>query len=161
MNQLNLRIRNIIFETLLREEEFRLQQEKELAKNALLAFTNNQAKVTKVEESSQEDLNAAMEQNHHASQGYAHFQESPLISFTFNHHDYTFNSTIDKEYVYKTEKDSREYPGYEEMKLKNVSITQPTVSVYNEEGAEYEFSLSELGAENVKNLNLILTKYIS
>lgn len=161
MNELNLRIKKIILENLIKEDEFRLESEKNSAKEAVFALMQDKAKVTKVEESSPEEISNAMDANDFAPEGFSHMQESPIIFFTFNHKDYSFSPNIDKEYYYKTESSDRDYPGHEEFKLRNIDITDPFIKIYDDESVSYKFTETELGRENFKQLEKSLKKYIN
>ena len=153
-------MKKMILETLLYEEEFRVEAEKQEAKDALFAFMKGEAKVNKVEDSNEESVQGAMDKNDFTHQGHSHTEEQPIISMTYQGKDFSLTSTIDKEYYYTTEDSTRDYPGHEEIKLKSINITNPNIIMYNEFGTEYVFTPSEIGTENVKHLEKVLLKYI-
>ena len=160
MKEFRLRVRKMVLETLLYEDEFRVEQEKKEAGEALFAFMQGKTKVNKVEDTKAAELSDALDKNDFHHQGYTHVEEEPIISITFNHKDYSISTSIDKEYFYRTEDSTRDYPGHEEMKLKNISITSPQILVYNQFGSEYSFNSSQLGADNFKHMGKVLMNYI-
>ena len=160
MKEFRLRVRKVILEALLYEDEFRVEQEQNEAKEALFAFMQGNAKVNGVEDTDSEELSGALDKNDFHNHGYSHIQEHPIISITYNHKDYSISTDIDKEYYYKTENSTRDFPGHEEIKLKNISITSPQILVYNQFGTEYPFTSSQLGGENFKHMEKVLMNYI-
>ena len=160
MNKFRLRVKKMILETFLYEEEFRVDAEKNEAKEALFAFMKGEAKVNKVEDTTVEDISNAMEKNDYSNQGHSHIIEEPSISITYKHKDFYISAQIDKDYVYRTENSDSDFPGYEEIKLNNVEITNNSVTLYNENGNEFVFTLAELGNETFKHLEKTLKKYL-
>ena len=160
MIDFKLRIRKIILETLLNEGEFGEEQEKSACRDALFAFMEGKVKVTAVEDTEAQDLDDAMSSNDYSHQGHTYISEEPIIAFTFNHKDFSVSATIEKEYFYRTEDSSRDFPGHEDIKLKNIKITSPHILVYDEFGTEFIFTPSEIGSANIKHLEKIFTNYI-
>ena len=107
-----------------------------------------------------EDISNAMEKNDYSNQGHSHIIEEPSISITYKHKDFYISAQIDKDYVYRTENSDSDFPGYEEIKLNNVEITNNSVTLYNENGNEFVFTLAELGNETFKHLEKTLKKYL-
>lgn len=160
MNELRLRIKKTILETFLYEQEFRIEEEEKEAKEALFAFIKGEAKFDGLENSKPEDIEDAKDKNDFHNEGYSYVNEQPTILITYKNKDYSIVLDIDKEYYYRIEDSSRDFPGYEEIKLKNITIKDYKIILYNEFGTEYVFTKSEIGTENFNHFEKILKRYI-
>ena len=94
MKEFRLRVRKMVLETLLYEDEFRVEQEKKEAGEALFAFMQGKTKVNKVEDTKAAELSDALDKNDFHHQGYTHVEEEPIISITAKRTVVTFNISI-------------------------------------------------------------------
>jgi hypothetical protein len=159
MNKLNLQIRKTILEHLIKEEEIAAITNRKRVYGALVAFIEGKAKVTGVEENEEETFSNAIDKNDFHPNGYSYMEESPMISFTFNHVDYMITATLEKQYYYKYEPEGTYSPSVEDIQLQEVDIKSPNILIY-EEGDEYSFRISEIGGQNIKRLEKIIKSYI-
>ena len=154
------KIRKIILEQFLQEDEFRFEKERGEAKQVLFAFMEGKTKVNSVEDSKEKDISDAMSDNDFSHHGISFSSEEPIISLTYNHKDYSISASIEKEYQYKTEDSTMDFPGHEEINLKNIEIKNNQIVIYNEFGFETIFTKAELGKDTFTKIEKTLMKYV-